>query len=179
LFENDILLLVSISKKEIQMIQELVKSKKFQEVTEVIKKKTSPIALSGLVDVEKSHTIIALHQQLQKPICLVTYNEIQAKKLCQDIVKFGEKAWYFQKREIAAYDYVAQSKDLPYERIAVLNQMILAKQEKRPIIVVTTIEAVMQNMISKQELYQDMVEFTVGKPYSLEKLKTTPTELST
>ena len=159
------------------MIQELVKSKKFQEIIEAIKKKTSPIALSGLVDVEKAHTIIALYQELQRPICLVTYNEIQAKKLCEDMKRFGEKVWYFPKREIAAYDYVAQSKDLPYERIAVLNQMILAKQEKRPMIVVTTIEAVMQNMISKQELYQDMVEFTVGKPYSLEKLKITLVEL--
>ncbi len=159
------------------MIQELVKSKKFQEIIEAIKKKTSPIALSGLVDVEKAHVAIALYQELQKPTCVVTYNEIQAKKLCEDMKKFGQQAWYFPKREIAAYDYVAQSKDLPYERIAVLNQMILAKQEKRPMIVVTTIEAVMQNMISKQELYQDMVEFTVGKPYSLEKLKTTLVEL--
>lgn len=159
------------------MIQELVKTKKFQEIKEQIKKKISPIALSGLVDVEKSHVAIALYQELQKPICVVTYNEIQAKKLCEDMKKFEQQAWYFPKREIAAYDYVAQSKDLPYERIAVLNQMILAKQEKRPMIVVTTIEAVMQNMISKQELYQDMVEFTVGKPYSLEKLKTTLVEL--
>ena len=159
------------------MIQELIKSKKFQEVAETIIKKNSPIALSGLVDVEKVHTIVALYQELQKPICLVTYNEIQAKKICEDIQKFGQQAWYFPKREIAAYDYVAQSKDLPYERIAVLNQMILAKQEKKPIIVVTTIETLMQNMISKQELYQDMIEFTVGKPCSLEKLKTTLVEL--
>lgn len=96
------------------MIQELVKSKKFQEVTEAIKKKTSPIALSGLVDVEKAHATIALHQELQRPICVLTYNEIQAKKLCEDMKKLGHQAWYFPKREIAAYDYVAQSKDLPY-----------------------------------------------------------------
>lgn len=159
------------------MIQELIKTEKFQDVIDEIKKKTSPIALSGLVDVEKVHTLVALYQELRKSICLLTYNEIQAKKLCQDIEKFGEKAWYFPKREVAAYDYVAQSKDLPYERIAVLNQMVLAQKEKRPIIVVTTIETVMQNMISKKELYQDMVEFTVGKPYSLEKLKNTLVEL--
>lgn len=55
--------------------------------------------------------------------------------------------------------------------------MVLAQKEKRPLIVVTTIEAVMQNMISKQELYQDMIEFTVGKPYFLEKLKNTLVEL--
>ena len=139
------------------MIQELIKTEKFQDVIDEIKKKTSPIALSGLVDVEKVHTLVTLYQELRQSICLLTYNEIQAKKLCQDIEKFGEKAWYFPKREVAAYDYVAQSKDLPYERIAVLNQIVLAQKEKRPIIVVTTIETVMQNMISKKELYQDMV----------------------
>lgn len=158
-------------------IQELLQNEKFQELQKQIQEKTSPIAISGLVDVEKIHTLVAISQNTQKPICLVTYNEIQAKKLCQDLQNFGEKAWYFPKREIAAYDYVAQSKDLPYERISVLNQMILAQKEKRPIIVVTTIEAIMQNMIAKDELYQDMIDFTVGKPYSLEKLKTTLVDL--
>ncbi len=158
-------------------IKDLLQNKKFKELLQQINNKTSPIAISGLVDVEKIHTLVTIYKQTNKPICLVTYNEIQAKKLCQDIKSFGEKAWYFPKREIAAYDYVAESKDLPYERIAVLNQMILAKKENRPIIVVTTIEAIMQNMISKDELYQDMVDFKVGKSYSLEKLKTTLVDL--
>lgn len=159
------------------MLQEILKNKKFHELEKQIQDKTSPIVISGLVDVEKIHTLVAIYKTIQKPICLITYNEIQAKKLCQDIQNFGEKAWYFSKREIAAYDYVAQSKDLPYERIAVLNQMVLAQREKRSIIVVTTIEAIMQNMISKEELYQNMVDFKVGKSYSLEKLKTTLVDL--
>ena len=159
------------------LIQELLQNSKFLELEKQISEKISPIAISGLVDVEKIHTSIAISKQTKRPICIVTYNEIQAKKLCQDLRSFGEKVWYFPKREIAAYDYVAQSKDLSYERIAVLNQIILAERQKRPIIIVTTIEAIMQNMITKNELYQDMVDFTIGKSYSLEKLKTTLVEL--
>ena len=159
------------------LIQELLQNSKFLELEKQISEKISPIAISGLVDVEKIHTSIAISKQTKRPICIVTYNEIQAKKLCQDLRSFGEKVWYFPKREIAAYDYVAQSKDLSYERIAVLNQIILAERQKRPIIIVTTIEAIMQNMITKNELYQDMVDFTIGKSYSLEKLKTTLIEL--
>ena len=159
------------------LIQELLQNSKFLELEKQISEKISPIAISGLVDVEKIHTSIAISKQTKRSICIVTYNEIQAKKLCQDLRSFGEKVWYFPKREIAAYDYVAQSKDLPYERIAVLNQIILAERQKRPIIIVTTIETIMQNMITKNELYQDMVDFTIGKSYSLEKLKTTLIEL--
>ena len=127
-----------------ELIQDLKELEKFQELTQEIEMKKTPINISGLVFVGKSHITAAIKQAIpRRSICIVTYNEIQAKKLCQDLHSFGEKIWYFPKREIAAYDYVAQSKDLPYERIAVLNQIILAEREKRPIIIVTTIEAIM------------------------------------
>ena len=41
--------------------------------------------------------------------------------------------------------------------------MYLAKQQKEPIIIVTTIEAVMQKMIAKDTLYQNVIDFKVGK----------------
>ena len=74
---------------------------------------------------------------------------------------------YFPKREIASYDYIAESKDLPYERIEVLNKI----QKKKAKIVVTTVEALMQKMITKSSLYKNCLEFKVGKRYSLEEVK--------
>ncbi len=146
-------------------------NEKFRELLKQVQGKQSPVAISGLVDVEKIHILTSIFEKAKQPICILTYNEIQAKKLCQDCKAFGFSAWYFPKKEIAAYDYIAQSKDLPYERIEVLNQMVLAQKQKKPIIVVTTIEAVMQNMPTKQELYANMIDFQVGKVVSLESLK--------
>ena len=146
-------------------------NEKFKELLKQVQGKQSPVAISGLVDVEKIHILTSIFEKAKQPICILTYNEIQAKKLCQDCKAFGFSAWYFPKKEIAAYDYIAQSKDLPYERIEVLNQMVLAQKQKKPIIVVTTIEAVMQNMPTKQELYANMIDFQVGKVVSLESLK--------
>lgn len=158
-------------------VQELSQNSKFKELLKEINNKTSPIAISGLVDVEKMHILISISKESKKSICLITYNEIQAKKLCKDINSFGETVLYFPKREISAYDYLTQSKDLPYERINVLNKIVLSQIEKKNIIVVTTIEAIMQDMIAKEDLCQDIVDFKVGKTYSLEKLKTTLVEL--
>ena len=146
-------------------------NEKFRELLKQVQGKQSPVAISGLDDVEKIHILTSIFEKAKQPNCILTYNEIQAKKLCQDCKAFGFSAWYFPKKEIAAYDYIAQSKDLPYERIDVLNQMVLAQKQKKPIIVVTTIEAVMQNMIAKQELYANMIDFQVGKVVSLESLK--------
>ena len=146
-------------------------NEKFKELLKQVQSKQSPVAISGLVDVEKIHILTSIFEKAKQPICILTYNEIQAKKLCQDCKAFGVSTYYFQKKEIAAYDYIAQSKDLPYERIEVLNQMVLAQKQKKPIIVVTTIETVMQKMPTKQELYANMIDFQVGKVVSLESMK--------
>ena len=152
------------------LIKTLEENKKFQELTKQISK-TGPIAISGLVDVEKLHVLAGILNETKRPMVLVTYNEIQARKLYQDLKKLIKQTYFFPKKEITSYDYVAQSKEIEYKRIDVLNKMYLAKQQKEPIIIVTTIEAVMQKMIAKDTLYQNVIDFEVGKTYLLDGIK--------
>ena len=132
-----------------------------------IEKEKGPILVSGLSDVAKVHIVSGTKEYLKRPICIITYNEIQAKKLINDLKYFEKEILYFPKREIVTYDYVAESKDLPYERIEVLNKI----QDKKAKVVVTTIEAVMQKLISKETLYKNCINLKVGKEISIEKLK--------
>ena len=113
------------------LTQILEENSKFQEVLNELQNKISPIGISGLSDVEKIYMVDAILEKTERPICILTYNEIQAKKLYQDLKNLGQKVWYFPKREIAAYDYIAESKDLPYERIEVLNQIVLSEEYKK------------------------------------------------
>lgn len=152
------------------LIKTLEENKKFQELTKQISK-TGPIAISGLVDVEKLHVLVGIFNETKRPMVLVTYNEIQARKLYQDLKKLIKQTYFFPKKEITSYDYVAQSKEIEYKRIDVLNKMYLAKQQKEPIIIVTTIEAVMQKMVAKNTLYQNVIDFEVGKTYLLDEIK--------
>lgn len=152
------------------LIKTLEENKKFQELTKQISK-TGPIAISGLIDVEKLHVLAGIFNETKRPMVLVTYNEIQARKLYQDLKKLIKQTYFFPKKEITSYDYVAQSKEIEYKRIDVLNKMYLAKQQKEPIIIVTTIEAVMQKMVAKDTLYQNVIDFEVGKTYLLDGIK--------
>lgn len=152
------------------LIKTLEENKKFQELTKQISK-TGPIAISGLVDVEKLHVLAGIFNETKRPMVLVTYNEIQARKLYQDLKKLIKQTYFFPKKEITSYDYVAQSKEIEYKRIDVLNKMYLAKKQKEPIIIVTTIEAVMQKMVTKDTLYQNVIDFEVGKTYLLDEIK--------
>ena len=64
---------------------ELGKSQKFIDLVKNIENKTSPIAISGLVDVGESSILAGLIEYIKRPIILVTYNEIQAQKIVNDI----------------------------------------------------------------------------------------------
>ena len=152
------------------IIGELGKSNKFVDLSNQIENKKSPISISGLTDVGMVELLSAINQYNKKPILLITYNEIQAKQILEIIENFEkEKAVLFPKKEIVTYDFVAESKDLPYERIETLNKI----KDKRNLIVVTTIEALMQKLPPKEILFKNILEFKVGDIYNLEELKKT------
>ena len=158
------------------IISKLCNLPKFQEYIQKIEEKNSQIAISGLSDVGKIQYIYATKEATNRPICIVTYNEIQARKIVEDLKYFAsdfESVLYFPKREIVTYDYIAESKDLPYARIEVLNKI----EKKKAKIIVTTIEALMQKMIAKDSLYKNILELKVGKNYSLEGIKQTLIDL--
>ena len=149
------------------ILGELGKNLKFCEYVKNIENKKSPIAISGLTDVGMAQILAGTREFVKKPICLITYNEIQAKKIVNDLNYFTDKVIYLPKKEIVTYDYIAESKDLPYERIDALNKL----QEMKTGIVVTTIEAVSQKMISKEALYKNIIKLKIGEQHNLEDIK--------
>ena len=141
--------------------------KKFNDYLFELKKGTNPIMLSGLTDVGKVHLAYSTKFYSEKPICIITYNEMQAKKIIKDLAFFGEKVKLFPKRDVISFDYVAESKDTLFKRISVLNKLV--KNDKK--IIVTTIEAAMQKMITKESLYKNVMTLKVGDTFDLENLK--------
>ena len=125
-----------------------------------------PITLSGLVCVSKG-ALIALNQKEAKKVLVITYNEIQAQRLIKDLSYFFDNVVYFPKKEISIYDYDVESNDIAYKRIDVINKM----NTEKSLIVVTTIEAVMQKMISKESLYENIIKIDENSIISLDEIK--------
>ena len=149
------------------IIKELEKNKQFVELVKNINNKKSPIAISGLSAMGESNLISAINEYINRPILLITYNEIIAEKLVKDISFFTQNVTYLPKKEIITYDYIAESKNLPYERIEALNKIYKNKN----IIIVTSIEAAIQKMISKKALYKNTLNFKIGDKCDLEEIK--------
>ncbi len=149
------------------ILKNLIDNNKFQDYLKNIKEKISPINLLGLTDVAKVQFVVATKEEIKRPVCLITYNEIQAKKLMDDISYFTSKAVYFPKKEIVTYDYIVESKDLLYERMDALNKIKNGNAD----IIVTTVEACMQEMIIEKDLYANVIDFQFNKEYHFEEVK--------
>ena len=149
------------------IIGEMGKSPKFIELLKKIESKQSPILVSGLVSVGEAQIAEAIHKFGKKSILILTYNEIQAKQLYEDLSYYNEDVVFFPKKEIVTYDYIAESKDLPYERIEALNKIVSKKKQ----IIITTIEAVTQKLPAKKSLYKNELKIKVGESYNLEEIK--------
>ena len=143
--------------------------KKYKTYLEDVKNKINPMMISGLTDSGKVHLAYSTCFYAERPICIVTYNELQAKKIIKDLAYFEDSIEYFPKKEILAYDYLTESKNSLFERIEVLNNII----NKKARIIVTTVEAVMQPMIAKETLYKNLLKLKVGQELNLDKLKET------
>ena len=149
------------------IISEFSKSQKFLDLTKNIENKKSPIEISGLTDVGEVASIAGINEILKRPMLIITYNEIQARKIAEDLKYFTDKVEIFPKKEILTYDYIAESKDLPYERIDVLNKIYDGKNN----VIITTCEAVFQKIISKNQLYKNMLNFKIGNICDIEDIK--------
>lgn len=149
------------------ILKELEKSSKYNDFIKNLENKKSPIAISGLTGVAEASIIAKCLEQTKRPIFIITYNEIQAQALVNDLKFFTEDVAYLPKKEIITYDYVAESKNLPYERIEILNKIY----KKQKLIIVTSVETIKQKIIPKDTLYKNVLKFKVGDRCDLEVLK--------
>ena len=89
------------------IIGELGKSQKFIDLSKQIEKEKSPISISGLTSVGMTEIISAINGYNKKSILLITYNEIQAKKILQNLQTFDkEKVVFFPKKLASPNPYL-------------------------------------------------------------------------
>ena len=82
------------------ILKELEKSSKSNDFIKNIENKTSPIAISGLTGVAEASIISKCLETIKRPILIITYNEIQAQNIVNDIKFFTENVAFLPQKEI-------------------------------------------------------------------------------
>ena len=148
------------------ILRDLLQSEKINKITKGLE--DTPICtISGLVCVAKSQIVTILKSLEVKPVLFITYNELEAERLVKDLSYFNDEILYFPKREISVMDYDVGSNDIEYTRMDILNQIHYKKAK----IIVTTIEAIMQDMITENDLYKNSIKLQMTDKIDLDEFK--------
>lgn len=104
----------------------------------------TPIATHGIIDENIGHITYALNQHMGKQILILTYDELKAKKIYEDIKKINENlVELFPNKEIMFYKVDAVSSERTLNRLKVLSRLAAGE----PIIVVAHIEGVLNKLV--------------------------------
>ena len=124
-----------------QLAKLLPRIKKFQDYIDDVAKSNFPINISGLSESAKAHFVYATKFYTNRPVVVLTYNEIELKKIQKDLEFFDDdEILLFPKREMLYYDVDTTNKDISMQRLNVFQK--LYKSDVK--IILTTVEAVMQ-----------------------------------
>lgn len=125
------------------------------------------VAVTGLGQINRSHMIAGLYQDLNRPVVLVCQDDMTAKRLQQELSGFlGFTAPILPGRELTLYDAAVVSRSWEQKR---LQQLYLLKSGQTKLQILTW-ESLSQRTMPPQVLEQAAFTLTVGEEYPMEAL---------
>jgi len=149
---------MSILKDKQYLMEPLFEIKEYTDVLENVKKGI-PTTLTGPSESQKAHIACALCCHLGLKGIYIAYNEMQARRMFEDIsFFFGKDAVFFPSREIMLHDVEAKSYDSIYERISALYRIVNDDYS----FIVTSAEALCQKLIDKELFKESIINIALG-----------------
>lgn len=141
----------------------------YNGLLEDIDKGLNPISTYGIIDENLAHIVYGLGEHLDRQILLVTYDEIKARRLYEDIKNLGNtNVELFPKKEILFYDIHASSYENSIQRLKVISRLI--SNEK--LIVIASMEALLDKIMIKDVFERYIQRIELGRDIDLELLTT-------
>jgi transcription-repair coupling factor (superfamily II helicase) len=143
----------------ISLLNPLNKLETYNSLINDIKTKATPVLATGVLEAQKSHLIFSLFNNLKVPIVVVTHSEVAAKEIYQDLSRFiQEGVKLYPSKDIIFYNADLKSAEIVTQRLNVIN--MLMKNEN--IVVVLSIEALLDKLIPKKIFEEYILNYSVG-----------------
>ena len=132
-------------------------SDEFSEILSSVQCGKYPININGTADAQKAHLISSICERSGKKAFVVTYNDLQAKRLCEDLAYFYEgKCVYIPPKEMLLYKVDARGHEIDNMRAAALGDLANGSGG------VVSVESLLQFVVPKNELEKLCMEFKYG-----------------
>lgn len=136
----------------------LLNSDAFQKVKSFMEGGNYPVMINGLSDSGKSYFINGIYEESDKPIVVVTHNDIEARNIYEDLSFYLPNVYYLPSREIVFYNIDAISGDLRWARLKVIKEMLRSTKK----IIVTSIDAFAATYTPKELYKSHILKIKVG-----------------
>lgn len=138
----------------------------FTQLKTALEQGESPLEVVGGMDAQKAHMIYGLRQAKGVNL-IVTYNEIRAKELLEDMAMYDRQAMYYPAKDLIFYSADVHGQAIAKERLKVVK----ALSEQKNLTVITTIDAGMDHCFSFEKYEKQKIEITPDKEFDLEQLQ--------
>lgn len=141
------------------LISPLLELKEYNDILDSIRAGNTPTGIEGPSDSQKAHMAYSICEHLNSRGIFVSYNDVQARKMAEDFsFFFGEEVLLFTSKEIMLHDIEAKSYEAVFQRLRVLDRIVEGKYR----FIVTSIEAVAQKLLPREEFMSSVLRFETG-----------------
>lgn len=126
----------------------------------------TPISIAGVVESAQGQLIYALTGENKSAALVVTYSDMEARALHDDLTLYTDNTLYFPSKEYVFYNIETTGHRSEHSRLAVLD----ALKNSKNCIVVTSVDAILQYTARSEEFCTRVIKFEIGKRFNLEKL---------
>lgn len=133
--------------KRYPLIDPLKELDGYNEILKRLQRPNQTVAATGLVDAQKPYMMYGVASHLQKPILVVTSNEVRAKQISDDLrfLYDEDEVAVYPAQDVLFYGADVHSADITVERMMIKESLLQGEN----IIVVTSIEALINKTMPK------------------------------
>ena len=141
----------------------------YQEIVSSRRKKTGFQQIAGCVNSQKIHLAKALSDGFEYRV-IVFSSEEKAKQAYEEWRVLEENVWFYPARDLLFYHADIKGAFLTGKRMEVLRA-IVEKKGREAITVVTTMDAFLDGLPSKEELYGNRIKIHAEEALDFQKLQ--------
>ena len=131
--------------------------KEFNHIRDCLTVAGRAVQITGCIDSQKCHLISGLGEGYPFKL-IVTYNDIKAKEIYEDLKLYDKNVYYYPAKDIIFYSADIHGNALVKTRLKILKRLI----EKEPTTIITTIDGGMDRILPLDLLTKSVIDVEEG-----------------
>ncbi len=148
------------------LTEPLLELKSYQTVLQEIKNNHTPVFATGVIDVQKNHLLYGLQSHTQRPLLILTYSEMRAKEIWEDMQFFIKDCVYYPAKDILFYSADVHSMEMNRQRFLILEKLLAGQCG----CVIASMEALLDRYPKKEVFSGAIMHLEDGQSYDLKAL---------